>query len=136
MGSILMTHLFATFFLTGLCWFVQVIHYPLFKLIDQKDFSRYERANLRTLLLAGPVMVVELITGLLLLYYDLSSSAYWLNTGLILVIGLSTFIFQGPLHLMLSQEYSLKKINLLIRTNWIRTISWSLKSVLLIYLTL
>ncbi len=132
MNLIWIIHIFTSFFMTGLCWFTQIVHYPLFRFIDPKDFPTYERKNLSTAFITVPVMIVELLTGLWLLYIN-QSYLHILNVALLGFIGLSTVIFQGPIHLKLTNQTSSILITKLIQTNWIRTVSWSLRSFLLMY---
>ncbi len=132
MSTTLVIHLFATFFMTGLCWFVQIAHYPLFHQIKMAEFPEYERKNFVTGYITIPVMIIELGSGLLLLYMTFDS-LFFINVILLGIIGLSTVIFQVPIHLKLTKEASYELINRLIKTNWIRTISWTLRSVLLSY---
>ncbi len=133
MSYILIIHIFTTFFMTGLCWFVQIVHYPLFRMINPKDFPAYEKKNLNTGFIAVPMMIIELATGLWILY-DNQSLIPFLNVVLLGIIGLSTVIFQAPVHFLLKNKMSLPLINQLIKTNWIRTISWTIRSLLLISL--
>lgn len=133
MELIFALHLFSTVFMTGLVWFVQVVHYPLFREIPQDDFPNYERKNMRTGYVAIPTMVVELLTGLWLVYTD--PSAFWIvNTGLLFVTAMSTALFQAPMHLLLMSQASKKTIHSLIKTNWIRTVTWSVRSCMMLWL--
>ena len=84
----------------GICWFVQIVHYPLFKSIDQKDFINYQKQNWVTGYITGPVMIIELITGLLL-WYHIQDLNQYLNVGLLGITGLSTVFIQIPIHLKL-----------------------------------
>lgn len=84
--------------MTGLCWFVQIVHYPLFKEINLEDFPRYERKNYVTGVITVPVMIIELATALLLLYFS-PSLLHFINVGLLGIIGISTAIFQVPMHI-------------------------------------
>lgn len=59
--------------MAGLCWFVQVVHYPLFREIPLADFPKYERKNFVTGFVTVPVMTIELATGLYLLYHKYTS---------------------------------------------------------------
>lgn len=118
--------------MTGLCWFVQLVHYPLFHAVPLEKFSQYERKNAVTAYLTVPLMVIELGTGLLWLYLN-PEWVYLINAFLMGVIGFSTFVFQVPLHLKLMNKASTKLIIKVTNTNWIRTISWSLRSLILGY---
>lgn len=135
MSSIFIIHLFTTFFMTGLCWFVQLVHYPMFKGVRLEDFPAYQKRNFKTLIITAPIMTLELLTGLYLLYLNLESP-YMINVLLLVVIGLSTALLQVPIHLKLAQKGSSQLIRRVIRTNWIRTLSWSIRSMVLLYLML
>ncbi|OUR99492.1 hypothetical protein A9Q86_12605 [Flavobacteriales bacterium 33_180_T64] len=117
--------------MTGLCWFVQIVHYPLFKVIDYNKFPAYERKNAITGFITIPIMTIELISGLILLYYY-PENLYLINIVLLVFIWLSTMIFQVPIHLKLMSEGDPKLIIKVIRTNWIRTLSWTARSIVLI----
>ena len=119
--------------MTGLCWFVQVVHYPLFKVIENHNFPAYERKNAITGFITVPIMTIELITGLILLY-NYQDRLYLLNIILLAFIWLSTIIFQVPIHLKLMHEGSPKLITKVIRTNWIRTLSWTARTLLISYI--
>lgn len=75
-------------------------------------------------------MTIELATALYLLYHSLSL-LHFLNVGFLGLIALSTALFQVPIHLKLSQHATTALIDKLILTNWIRTISWTIRMVIL-----
>ena len=133
MEYIFIIHLFTTLFMTGLCWFVQVVHYPLFLKINLSDFPAYQKANFRTGYVAIPVMFIEMITGLMLLYNHFDF-IFILNAILLLLIGLSTFLLQVPFHLRLLINPNHQLMRRLILSNWIRTSSWTVRSAILLYL--
>ena len=130
MELIFIIHLFTSLLMTGLCWFVQIVHYPLFHQIKLEEFSNYERKNVVTGFITVPLMTIELATGLYLLWAN-PSFIYLLNVGLLGLIGLSTVFYQVPIHLKLIKDPSIALINKLILTNWIRTISWAIRLILL-----
>ena len=130
MTFVFIVHLFTSLLMTGLCWFVQIVHYPLFHQVKLENFANYERKNFVTGFVTVPLMVVELATGLFLLYHN-PRLLYFINVGLLGVIGLSTMIYQVPIHLKLTHIPTKKLIDKLIVTNWIRTISWTIRAILL-----
>lgn len=133
MKIILIIHIVTTIFMTGLCWFVQIVHYPLFRVIEKDQFPAYEIKNIITSFITVPIMIAELVTGLILLY-NYQDVFHLLNMILLAFIWLSTMIFQVPIHLKLMQEGSPKLITKVIRTNWIRTLSWTARTLLIAYL--
>jgi hypothetical protein len=54
--------------------------------------------------------------------------------GLVLVgiVWASTFLIQVPLHNRLGSGFNHEVIQLLVNTNWIRTIGWSLRAILVV----
>ncbi len=46
-GLVLLVHAAATLFMTGVIWFVHVVHYPLFAGVGPELFPRYQAANTR-----------------------------------------------------------------------------------------
>ena len=126
-------HIATTLFMCGLCWFVQIVHYPLFLAVRKEDLPVYEQKNFVTAYVTVPTMVVELLTGLYLLYQH-QELLYYLNVALLVIIGLSTAIFQVPMHLRLMREFNEPLIHKLIKTNWIRTIAWTLRAIILFQL--
>lgn len=128
-------HVATTLFMTGIIWFVQLVHYPLFAAVGTADFTTYESLHrIATSRLVAPLMVCELGTGLWLWLQRptwLPAWLVWLGGALILIIWGSTFFVQVPLHDRLLEGQATESIRLLVRSNWIRTISWSVRSVLL-----
>jgi len=127
---ILLIQILATAMMTGIIWFVQIVHYPLFTKIPKEGFTRYEQAHtVRTGWVVAPLMVLELGTALLLLFYrPLSTSPIYLAAlGCLILIWLSTFLVQVPLHGVLEKQSDHRAMLILDRTNWIRTILWSLR---------
>lgn len=129
---IIKTALFLTGFFTGLIWFVQIIHYPLFLHIAPNNFTNFEQRHTKlTGLLVAPTMVAELIFGIGFWYF--SSPSIWNHLALVLlfIVWLSTFLIQVPIHQKLSQERNESQIKKLINTNWIRTICWTGRAIIM-----
>ncbi len=120
-------HAGATLFMTGLIWFVQVVHYPLFRRLGATDAAAYAREHARrTGWVVGPVMLLEL--GLALTLATRGGPAAWLALALLGVIWASTAGIQVPLHRRLAVDPDPVAIERLVRTNWIRTGAWTLRS--------
>lgn len=129
---ILPIHAGATLFMTGLIWLVQVVHYPLFRLIGAETFSAYESEHQRRILfIVGPVMSVELVTGIALLWLvEPGINRLLAATGLLLIllIWFTTAFLQAPCHRRLVQGCCQATIRRLVVGNWIRTIAWSARA--------
>jgi hypothetical protein len=127
----------ATLFMTGLIWFVQIVHYPLFNGVGSEEFRSYElrHSNLTTFVVVVP-MFVELITAVALVWQRPEGIALWqllLGLGLVGVIWLSTALLQVPQHNVLSQGFNESAYQTLVLSNWLRTATWTLRSVLVVY---
>ena len=130
--SLLLVHAAATWFMTGLIWFVQVVHYPLFQKVGVDAFKDYEHAHQRrTTLVVAPVMLIEAATATLLVTPLAATTSpwwSWLGMALLTLIWLSTFFVQVPLHAALEATGSREAMVRLVRSNWIRTVAWTLRS--------
>jgi hypothetical protein len=137
MDAVLITHAVATLFMVGLIWFVQVVHYPLFRQVGGDLFPAYARLHAkRTSWVVGPPMLLEMTTALLLLWLRPPGVPLWmLWAGLLLlvVIWLSTWLLQVPQHAILAEGFNAQAQRRLVRTNWIRTMGWSLRGALAVW---
>ena len=130
----------STLFMVGVIWFVQLVHYPLFRFVSKEKFSQFEKSHSRyaSYVVIVP-MLIELVTSIMLLkWYPTSIPYYLLLLGFILVviIWVSTFFLQVPSHSILSEGYKFKEIQWLVRSNWIRSIAWSLRGIIVFILLL
>ena len=136
--TLLMTHIGLTFFMTGVIWYVQLVHYPLFSFVVRSQYERFQADHeKRTGFIVVPVMLVELVTGIGLLFVPPDDDAGVLlivNAGLLGLIWFSTFFLQVPRHRTLATGFNVKEHNLLVKSNWVRTLGWTIRSVLLMRL--
>lgn len=132
-----LAHLAATLYMTGLVWFVQIVHYPLFRLVGENRFVAFEKQHTwRTGLVVGPPMVLELLTALALLWQRpaaLGVFEVWLGAVLLGVIWASTIFVQMPLHMLLGEQPTRQLKRDLVWTNWLRTVAWSVRALLVLY---
>ena len=138
MKLLVLTHVLATLFLVGLIWFVQVVHYPLFANVGQAHFKEYEELHQRlTTSVVGPAMLVELVTAVALVKYASAefTTLAWFGLGLVVSIWLATATLSVPAHNSLTAEYSTNAYQKLVSTNWIRTVAWSARGILVLVLT-
>lgn len=122
----------------GVIWVVQVVHYPLFAAVGNAEFSQYEKAHCQRIsIIVGPAMLLEAVTaGLLLLHVQEVEhyALYCANAALLAGIWASTVFLQMPQHRRLEQGFEAAAHARLVRSNWLRTIFWTLRVVLLLYL--
>jgi hypothetical protein len=139
--NLLLTQFLATAMMTGIIWFVQIVHYPLFLKIPAEGFVSYEQSHtIWTGLVVAPLMLIELGSAISLLLLSLTSGGklglgisprHLTALGCLVLIWASTFLIQVPLHLLLEQRADTKAMEFLVSTNWIRTILWSIRLALL-----
>jgi hypothetical protein len=119
--------------MTGLIWVVQLVHYPTFRFISEEvfqDFSLFHTTKITIIVM--PAMLLELASALLLSVF-IPIPLIWLNLVLNLSLFALTFFLSVPLHSKLAESKDKNSIEKLIKTNWPRTIIWTLRSVLLAY---
>ncbi len=134
---IYVAHFFSCFFMTGLIWLIQLIHYPSYKFIDALKFSEYQNFHTTTItFIVGPVMAIELFSGMAILFDQKLSALSSINFIGLLLIWAATAFLSVPLHAKLSAGFNTETVQMLISTNWVRTVLWSLRSALLIYFIL
>ena len=137
MSLLLKVHVFATLCMAGVIWSVQVIQYPLFACVGLKEFTNYHAAHVRRIsFVVVPLMLVELSTGGLLLFLPTGLAMPTFGASLILlaICWLTTFLFHVPQHNSLGQGYSAKVQRALVTVNWVRTVAWTARAILLLYL--
>ena len=138
MKMILLAQVGASLVMTGIIWFAQIVHYPLLDRVGTKNFLKYQGDNLRlTGWVVGPLMIIEAASALLLFWFPplgISSTPVYANMVLLILIWLSTAFLQVPQHRILARGYDAKAHSFLIRTNWIRTGSWSARALLVLWM--
>lgn len=131
---LLTSHLFATSGMVGLIWFVQLVHYPLFASVGADGFAEYERSHQhRTSFVVGPLMALEGVTAVWLVVAppnETSRLLPLLGLAILGVVQASTVLLQVPQHTALVDGYDAVRVQRLVRTNWVRTVGWSLRAII------
>ena len=131
--AILAAHLGSTLFMTGLIWFVQVVHYPLKSVVGQGEFVRYQALHVaRTGWVVGPPMLIEAATALWLVLCPIEEARKVLCVvGLLLLVKVwvVTALFSVPAHHALSRGFDRQTHTRLVLSNWARTFGWTARSV-------
>ena len=131
--TLLLVHAAATLFMTGVIWFVQLVHYPLFAAVGEGEAAAYHRAHgRRTSWVVGPPMLVELATAVALVVASPGGVGRvwpWSALALLGVIWLSTAALQVPAHTRLDAGRDAAVERRLVAGNWIRTVAWSGRAV-------
>ena len=125
-------HLFATVFMVGVIWVVQIVQYPSFSLVSAEQFAEYHKKHSdRISYIVAPVMLIEL-TCAYWLFYELGGHYSYYFFISLLIFAFTAFV-SVPLHNKLSVVKNQNTISKLVRTNWVRTVLWSFKLLLLYY---
>ena len=131
MNGVSSIYSFCSFYMVGVIWLIQLIHYPTFSKIEENVFRMFHREHTTAMsILVGPVMIMELIT---VFYLAKSFEARWLiSAAMTVILWCLTFFVSVPIHNRLESGRQPELLKNLIMTNWPRTIVWTAKAALLL----
>ena len=134
---LLLIHASATLILTGLSWFMQVVHLPLFRRVGDRVFARYMDAELRVSLpLIVGLALTELLTAVSLLLYRPGDLPVWMPlAGLLLLVP----AWVGGLMMLapfarLTAGFNGDDWRRLLQLNRVRVLGWTARSVLVVWM--
>jgi hypothetical protein len=129
------SELVSTLFMTGLIWFVQVVHYPLFARVGAGHSVAYQAEHIdRTGLVVAVPMLVELASCALLTFRgDTAVWQRWPGALLLAIVWIGTAVLLVPAHEALARGFDANVHARLVGTNWIRTAAWSARAALCTY---
>ena len=132
---VLLGHLIFTSIMTGVIWVIQIVHYPSFHFIEKELYTAFQKFHMNKIsIIVIPIMLAELITCMMLLLDKSSKSPFLIISFVILVlIWLITGVFFSKAHNELMTGYQELVVNQLVVMNWIRTLLWTLRLLLLTY---
>jgi hypothetical protein len=122
--------------MTGVIWFVQLVHYPLFAAVGTSEWDAYhsEHSRRTTWVVALP-MTVDLASSLALVVVTPAS----MGTGLAAAGVVAALVTWGataglavPAHRKLGRSWDDRTGRRLVRANWVRTVAWSAHAVLVL----
>lgn len=127
---LVLLHAAATLFMCGVIAIVQIVHYPLF-MVGKDQFAAYENAHTNLItLVVGPAMLLEAASVLGLLIERPGSWLVWIGAGLLAVVWFSTAFLQVPQHGILSSGFNQRAYEILVQSNWLRTLAWWARGVI------
>ena len=136
-SALLVVNLIATWYMVGLIWMVQIVHYNMFDRVGLEQFQQYEADHNRLITpIVGVQMLFELATAVLLLFAAPDSFPRWAAiVGLVLIglIWISTVMLQIPCHTQLLSGFDEATYRRLVNSNWIRTGLWTVRGGLMAY---
>ncbi|HEY8563647.1 MAG TPA: hypothetical protein VIL74_24925 [Pyrinomonadaceae bacterium] len=134
---LLLLNITATLFLTGVVWTVQLVQYPFFSRFESENFTKYhDEYRFWITPIVAPPMIVEIISAVLLVVFPpdrIDPKLFWLGLVLTLIVWVSTFLAQVPLHEKLARGFDARAHSRLVHSNWLRTVAWSLRGGLVFY---
>ncbi|MBZ0267589.1 hypothetical protein K8I85_05495 [bacterium] len=131
-------HAASTLFLTGLIWFVQGVHYPLFRHTAGDGYAAFQHEHeKRTMRIVAPAMLAELGSAIALGalgWSALPRAALVAGLALLAVVWGSTFFLQVPCHRRLEAGFDIAAHRRLVSTNRVRTAAWTVRAFLALFL--
>jgi len=133
-SSVLLLCAASALVMTGVIWFVQVVHYPLFDGVPPAAWKAYHaRHTMRTgYVVIGP-MVVELVTAVLLVVERPAGVPAGLavaGLACALAAWALTLAVASPDHARLADAWDERIARRLVRLGWGRTVAWTAHAVI------
>ncbi len=133
-------HLAFTMAMVGLMSAVQLVIYPAFRSVASADFAtyvtRHGEAIVRPLILFAPLEVVLALLLWLRAPSGAEKTVAFISGALLAIAWVSTMVWYGPFHGRLANEaFDPAKIEMLISTNWFRTLLWWARGAIAVWLT-
>ncbi|PKA99983.1 hypothetical protein B0O79_3707 [Flavobacteriaceae bacterium MAR_2009_75] len=115
------------FALVVLIWLVQLIIYPSFKYIPRHDLLNWHQRYVKRMgIIVVPLMLGQVALMSLQVFKQISSYSVGVLL-LVLVQWIITLSFFAPMHQKISSDkYSEENLNQLVKTNWIRTVVYTI----------
>ena len=127
-------HFLSTSLMVGIIWVIQLLHYPTFHFIKESNYVEFQHFHMQRIsFIVVPAMILELLSAIMLVYY-IRSNLLTVCLIILLVIWLITFVFFTKLHQSLLGGYDKIIVDKLVQINWSRTVLWSLRLIILIYI--
>ena len=134
LDDLLTTHLTSTSIMVGVIWVIQLVHYPSFKYVNESDyiiFQKYHMSNISYIVF--PVMFTELTTAILIFFFGEKSFFFMLSLICLFLIWVITVVLFTKFHNILQKGKDLKMIEKMIKANWMRTLLWTLRLIMILF---
>jgi len=132
--NLLLAQIITTWCMTALIWFVQLVQYPSFSRVGTDFFPAFHTLHSsRITFIVAPLMIGEAVSAVGLLWTPVGVAEgweIWLGIGLVALIWASTFLLQVAMHGRLSKGFDEPAWRFLVTSNWVRTLGWSARAVL------
>lgn len=124
----------STWYMIGVIWLIQLVHYPMFEYLDRSTFLQSHGFHTSAItLVVMPGMFLELATAALLAWSRRDAATI---TGLALVgvVWAMTAFVMVPLHGRLGSEGFRPEVHAsLVNWNWVRTIAWTARGAIILW---
>lgn len=135
-SGLFVLHFVVTCVMAGIMWFVQICYYPNLAVVGRDAFVYYQREHVRRVTrIAWTMLCLELISAIVLVCVPHNRwiwASLGINLALLLGIWWSTFFVQVPLHHTLEQGWDEAAHARLVRTNWFRTVVYTVRGAVVI----
>jgi len=135
---IFLTNVVSTLMMTGIMWFVHLIHYPILSYVNQADLAEYESQHVKhTMKWALLILIVELVSAALLIWFrpeDIGMLQVIVGLSLLVPIWIVTWAGCVPGHCKLETGYNDVALRKLLKNNFIRTLCWTARTVVIIWM--
>ena len=131
---LLLVQALSTFGMTAVIWLVQLLQYPSFAKVDPSAFVEFHALHsTRITFIVAPLMLAEALSAVALVIHPerwAEPWEVWIGLGLVGLVWASTAFLQIPMHGRLGSGFDEPAWRFLCHSNWVRTVGWSLRSVL------
>ena len=132
--DLIIAHFTSTSIMVGVIWVIQLVHYPSFKYVKDSDYIIFQKKHMSNIsYIVFPVMITELITSLLIFFSGEKSFFFMLSLICLSMIWVITGVLFTKFHSILQTGKDLKMIEKMIKANWIRTLLWTLRIIMILF---
>ena len=126
-------HLVSTSIMVGIIWIVQIVHYPSFHYIGSDFYTEFQKFHMSRIgFVVVPPMLTEIVSGFILFFvFNITNVVFSLSILILAVIWISTGFIFSKIHGELLEGNNKNTKDKLINYNWIRTLFWTLRLLLI-----
>ncbi|MBA65128.1 MAG: hypothetical protein CMG55_04935 [Candidatus Marinimicrobia bacterium] len=127
-------HTIFTSIMVGVIWVMQIVHYPIFRFVKKEEYNDFQNFHMKRIsYIVVPSMIVELLSGIIVLYLNINISfQFQASMALLIIIWMLTGFVFSNIHNNLLNGFNIKTGYSLILWNWVRTTLWSIRLFLIL----
>ena len=128
-------HIVSTSIMVGVIWIMQLVHYPSFNFINIEDYKSFQEFHMKRIsVIVIPAMTIELISGILIFWiYQTNNIFFNVSLFCLFFIWFLTAILFSKMHQKVTLGDQISIITKLVNLNWLRTISWTFRLGLVLF---